>query len=129
MSHWYMAVLVMSSKVEGTPLTEPAVDLQYRLVRADSNDEAYTQALELGGNEGHSYLNAEGQTVSWNCLGLHDLCEIVDDNLVDGTEVYSQIVRADPGSYVVEKERLSCFWSDTNKHKTAAEILDDDSTE
>jgi len=49
--------------------------------------------------------------------------------LVDGTEVYSQIVRIDPSSYVVEKERLSCFWSAANKDKTAAEILDDGSGE
>jgi hypothetical protein len=57
---------------------------------------------------------------------LHDLCEIGDGELVDGTEVYSQIVREDPGSYIVAKERLSCFWSAANKDRTAAEILDDE---
>jgi len=69
MTHWYVAVLVVSSRVEGKPSAAPAVDLQYRLVRAESNEEAFRRALELGGNEAHSYLNAEGQTVSWSFLG------------------------------------------------------------
>ena len=99
----------------------------YRLVRAASNEEAYQRALELGRQEAHSYSNDEGRTVTWECLGLHDLREIDDVELVDGTDVYSRIVRKEPALYVVAKEQLSCFWSDAHKQKTAAEILDDDS--
>ena len=123
---WYVAVLVVSSKVEGQASAAPALDLQYRLVRAVSNEDAYRRALEFGHQETHSYSNADGQTVTWECLGLHDLSEIDDAELVDGTEVYNQIVRKDPGSYIVAKERLSCFWSAANKNRTAADILDDE---
>jgi Domain of unknown function (DUF4288) len=112
----------------GSRLRSPSLDLQYRLVRAASNEDAYERALELGRKETHSYANADGQTVTWECLGLHDLSEIDDSELVDGTEVYSQIVNKDSGVYVVAKEQLSCFWSSANKKRTAAEILNDEPT-
>lgn len=120
---WYVAVLVVSSKVAAEASASPLLDLQYRLVRAGSNEAAYQRALELGQQEAHSYANADGQTVAWECLGLHDLREIDAIELTDGTEVYSQMVRKDSASYVVAKERLSCFWSEANTDKTAAEIL------
>jgi hypothetical protein len=121
-----VAVLVVSSKVASPTPVSPLVDLQHRLVRAASNEDAYRRALDLGHQRAHSYLNADGQTVSWECLGLHDLCEIDDAELVDGTELYSRIVRKDPRSYLVVKEQLTCFWSAADMHRTAAEIFDDE---
>lgn len=121
---WYIAVLVISSKVTEHASAPPAVDLQYRALRAATHEDAYQRALTLGQQQAQSYPNAEGDTVLWECVGLHDLREIDDVDVLAGTEVYSQIVRDDPGSYVVSKERLSAFWLESNKDKTAADILD-----
>jgi Domain of unknown function (DUF4288) len=76
MQRWFTAVLVISSKVAGQASVAPLLDLQYRVVRAASNEEAYQRALSLGRQEAHSYANADGETVTWECLGLHDLREI-----------------------------------------------------
>jgi len=122
---WYIAILVISSKVAGRSSNIEALDLQYRLVHANSNEDAYQRALEFGRHEAHSYLNADGEMVTWESVGLHDLRVIDNVELSDGTEVYSQIVRNNAKSFVVAKERLSCFWTDANKHKTTREILGD----
>ena len=123
--HWYIAVLVVASRVADQLVASPAVDLQYRLVRAASHEEAYQHALALGLQETHAYANAAGHTVKWECLGLHDLRAVDEAELAHGTEVYNRILHTDPSSYVVAKEQLSCFWAEANKQKTAAEILGD----
>lgn len=82
---WYVAVLVISSRVADEASGQPLLDLQYRLVRALTNDDAYERALAMGRQEAHSYLNADGRTVTWECLGLHDLSEIQASDLSDGT--------------------------------------------
>ena len=122
---WYVAVLVVRSKVADGSLEVPLVDLQYRLVRAADPEAAYSRALELGQAEGQSYRNAEGATVTWEFMGLHDLREVDDAELSDGVEVYSHLVRNDPSEYIVPKEKLSAIWAEANKHKVALELLDD----
>ena len=117
---------MIRSQVGGGGAGEPLVDLQYRLIRAASHEAAYSRALELGHRTGLFYGNAEGETVTWEFSGLHDLREIHDASLADGVEVYSHLVRRDPGHYVVPKERLTVFWAETNKGKTAQELLDDE---
>jgi hypothetical protein len=122
---WYIAVLVVESQVADEPSHAPALDLQYRLVRAASDEVAYQRALALGEGAAQSYTNSAGRTVTWKCVGLHDLREVEDPDLSDGTEVYSQIIRNDAKRYVARKEQLSCFWTAANKGKTAREILNE----
>ena len=124
-TRWYIAVLVVRSRINYDHKTAPLVDLQFRLIRAGSPEAAYTRALELGRLDEHSYKNADGETVTWDFVGLHDLHEVDDSELSDGVEVYSRIVREDPSLYVVPKERLTVFWVQANKHKTARELLED----
>jgi len=121
-----VAVLVVESRVDDSVAREPLVDLQHRLIRAANPEAAYGRALELARAAEHSYRNADGASVTWSCLGLHDLCEVLADELVDGVEVYSRLVRSDPGVHVVPKERLTIFWVEANKHRTAQELMDDE---
>ena len=123
---WYVAILVVGSRLDGERSAAPAVELQHRLVRARDDEAAYSRALDLGRSEAHSYANEQGQTVAWEFLGLHDLREIDSPELVDGTELYGHIVRGNPASLLVAKERLSCFWSNANKRRTADDILKDE---
>ena len=125
--HWYVAVLVVSSRAGQPPLHPPLVDLQYRLLRANDGEGAYQRALELGRLARHSYANDEGEMVTWECFGLHDLRELDGPELADGAEVYSQIGRYDPARYVVEKDRLSCFFDEANKNTSAGGMIDDTS--
>ena len=93
---WYIAVLVISSSVEGHSDYTPLIDLQYRLVLASQVDDAYNKALALGESEENTYNNIDGEVVSCVFAGLHDLIEISDQDLLNGTEVYSTILRSPP---------------------------------
>jgi hypothetical protein len=121
---WYDAVLVVSSSVDDAP-AEPSVDLQFRLIRATDDEQAFHRANELGAREAHSYRNADGALVSWGYLGLHDLRELVEQELAHGVEVFSQLTRRPGGELVVAMDELTCFWAEANKHRTAREILGD----
>lgn len=122
-TRWYVAVLVVESRVDDGIAEKPLVDLQHRLIRAASPEAAYARALEVGRREEHSYRNSEGAMVTWVFSGLHDLDEVVAHELSDGVEVYSRLVRDDAGGLVVPMERLSVFWFESNKHKRARDIL------
>jgi hypothetical protein len=108
---WYLAVLVVSSRVEGRPDKEPLVDLQYRLIRAADAEAAYLRARELGAEEVQDYENDAGERVFWEFDGLHELHEIGPDNLKDGAEVFYRMEEDDPQEWVVSKEELRAFRS------------------
>ena len=122
---WYVAVLVVASQVDPTPSADPLIDLQYRLIQANSDDEAYAEAIELGKHEEHSYPNAEGQTVTWRFVGLHDLRSLDITDLSHGIEVFSEITRRDADGLVTPKAQLTCFWAEANKQRRVQDVLDD----
>jgi hypothetical protein len=121
---WFIGVLVLGSRVDQGAVVPPLIDLQYRLIRAADAESAYDRALELGRQAGHEYRNAAGEQVFWQFVGLRDLREVDDAELSDGTEVYGYMVRAEPEQVAVPKERLSVFWAEANKHRTAQELLE-----
>lgn len=125
-ARWFVGVLVVRSRVGSAGAPRPTVDLQYRLIHAVDPESAYARALELGHTTALSYRNSAGEKVSWEFAGLHDLHELDDDTLTDGTEVYSRIVRDDPNNLVVPKGKLSVFWAEANKHRTAEELLENE---
>src|SRR5918992_1503013 len=69
-SRWYLAILVVSSKIDGHASPESAVDLQYHLIRAEDHEEAYERAIAIGREQATSYRNVDGQAVKWDCFGL-----------------------------------------------------------
>jgi hypothetical protein len=120
---WYLAVLVVASHVDEDGDKAPLVDLQHKLIHAADSEAAYRRALELGAEENHDYENDAGAQVHWRFLGLNDLCEILDDHLEDGVEVYSQMAETDPREWVRLKEELQVFWAEANQDRTAREII------
>jgi len=121
---WFVGVLVVHSRVRSNVTERPLIDLQYRIIHAVDPEAAYARVLELGQQAGQSYRNAAGEDVIWEFMGLHDLREVDDENLSDGTEVYAQVVRDESNSLVVPKGRLSVFWAEANKDRTARELLE-----
>jgi hypothetical protein len=120
---WYVGVLVVASRVDDGKEDCPLVDLKYKLIQATDHESAYRRALELGASEAHGYKNAGGADVSWEFAGLRDLREILDDELRDGVEVFNVLERAAPATFIRSKDQLEVFWSEANKHRTAADIL------
>jgi hypothetical protein len=122
---WYAAVLVIRSRVGVTTDSAPLLDHQVRLLRARDAENAYERALALGADETHSYSNSDGETVTWEFAGLHDLTALLDDDLSDGVEVYSWRTRDRIDDAVRRKEQLTVFWSAANADRTARQLLDD----
>jgi hypothetical protein len=119
---WYLAVLVVTSRV-GDCRTTPLVDLQYRLLQAADTEGAYRRALELGAAQAHSYQNADGEGVHWEFIGLNDLRELLQPDLYDGVEVFNTLRREAPEDFLCPKAKLQAFWFETNKDRTARELL------
>jgi hypothetical protein len=81
---WYLAEIVEQITVEGDPRN--IVHTNLVLVRADSPEEAYQKAMELGAAGERSYENPEGQCVTFRFRGLHDL-NVIHDILEHGAEL------------------------------------------
>ena len=123
---WYSAALIVTSSIDNDPQYKPLVDLQVRLIKAVDAEEAYKEALRLGVAEETNYKNAIDEIVRWHFEGLHDLQELSAEELSSGTEVFSIRSGNAIEDLVVDKDRLTVFWIDANKHKKAIEILLED---
>ena len=120
---WYATALVVSSIVEGAPDVKPVIDFQVRLLKATNHEDAYQEALRLGVKEQLEYDNALSESVSWRFEGLYDLVELGTGDLKPGVEVFNLRSGNSIDEVVVEKERLTVFWLESNKSKTVAEII------
>jgi hypothetical protein len=81
---WYIADLVMECQIEGEPRNVVHIDIV--LVRADSPEEAFQKAEQLGKEGENSYLNPNNQQVIWLYRGLRDL-QVIHDELEHGAEL------------------------------------------
>ena len=96
---WYLARLVQAITVEGDPRN--VVHTNLVLVRADSPEEAYQKAIELGAQGEIAYESPQGRKVTTTFRGLH------------GAELeYAEQVNMDEAAlkrWVSRKEDLSVF--------------------
>lgn len=81
---WYLATMIEEITVEGD--SRNVVHKNYVLIRADSPEEAYEKAHELGKNSDTSYDNPEGKLVQIRFRGLSEL-NVVYDELEHGAEL------------------------------------------
>lgn len=83
-AQWYVAELVMECRIEGDPRN--VVHVNIVLVRADSPEEAFEKAEQLGREGEGSYLNDTDQKVVWIYRGLRNL-NVIHDELEHGAEL------------------------------------------
>ena len=113
--HWFVAILVFESSIhaekDGPKIKtyDPSVDLQYRLVCATDLESACERAFVMGHEGEHAYENSDGNICAWSFKGLKDLEEVLDDELVDGVEIYGYITEGRAEDYVDSKWRLRLF--------------------
>jgi hypothetical protein len=119
--HWYVGVLVFRARVGDAWQDDYLLDHQVRLVRAGDPDAGYSRAMDIGRQEEHSYPNSDGDTVSWQFVGLADLDDV--DSPGDGVEIYSWRTRGEPADVVLPKDQLAVFRRASQANKTAGEIL------
>ena len=84
----YLAEIVQQITVEGDPRNVLHTNLV--LVRADSPEDAYQKAMELGTAGEQSYENIDDKRVTFRFRGLHDL-NVIHEALEHGGElIYSE---------------------------------------
>ncbi len=81
---WYIAELIVEIRVEGSAAN--IVHQNLVLVRADSPDEAFRNAVTIGSNYASSYSNPEGRLVTTAYRGISYL-DVIHDDLENGAEL------------------------------------------
>jgi len=109
-AEWYLARLVQEITVERDPRN--VVHTNLVLVRADSPEDAYQKAIELGAQGEIAYENPQGRNVTITFRGLNGL-GVIHDPLEHGAELeYTEQVNMDEAAlkrWVSSKEDLSVF--------------------
>jgi Domain of unknown function (DUF4288) len=109
-ARWYLADIVEEIRVEGDPRN--VVHTNLVLVQADSPEEAYEKAVQLGFQGEQCYENPEGKKVTCRYRGLRDL-NVIHDELQHGAELtYEEQVdvsEPDIQRWIPSKEELGVF--------------------
>jgi hypothetical protein len=107
---WYVAEIIEEITVEGDPRN--VVHKNLVLIQADSPDEAYAKAVELGSEHDSSYDNPTGKLVRARFRGLGYL-DVIHDDLEHGAELLYEQKTSVPEEriqeWVLPKERLTVF--------------------
>lgn len=94
---WWCATIIICSSVIDEEDGRTLCDEQIYLLKADDLESATKKAAEIGKRQEHSYESIQGQTVYWRFVGLQNVNELSDQDIVDGSEIRSKLVRvADP---------------------------------
>lgn len=99
-AEWYLAELVQELRVAGDPRN--VIWRNLTLVRADSPEDAYQEALRLGRAGDTGYDNPQGNRVEVRFRGLFSL-DVIHDQLENGAEL---LFTSESG---VSEERLASF--------------------
>jgi hypothetical protein len=115
---WYLAWLVQEITVADDPRN--IVHTNLMLVRADSADEAYQRALELGKQSEMTYENPDGKSVVCAFRGIRDM-NVIHDEIEHGAELnYEEkvgVTKDEIERMLTPRERLTIFRPDDNSPK------------
>ncbi|MBA3649090.1 MAG: DUF4288 domain-containing protein [Chitinophagales bacterium] len=85
---WYLAKIIFQI-ICGEGKHRPQFDEQLRLIKADSQQQAYEKAKALGEQEQEIFYNKQKKPVQWKFIDAPEI--YLMDQLVDGAEMYSRI--------------------------------------
>jgi hypothetical protein len=109
-ARWYLADIVLEHRIDGDPRN--LVHVNTHLLEAESPDEAYVKAIDLGRRSEQEYLNTDSRAVRAVFRGLRGL-DVIHDPLEDGAEIaYSESVdvsEEELSRWLVPRESLSVF--------------------
>jgi hypothetical protein len=90
---WYSVSLLFKSVHLNLP---PEQDYLWEesifLVRAAGKEEAHQAGERIGKEQEHEYVSATGDLVRWTFTRVESVCEILDEQISDGTEVFSRFL-------------------------------------
>jgi hypothetical protein len=104
--NWYLTKLIFRI-ICGDGDHIPQFDEQLRLISADTREEAFFKAQQIGIQEEETFYNRRQQLVQWQFVNV---CEVYKlHELIDGTELYSRIEERDDAEnyiHVVNQKAL-----------------------
>lgn len=109
-SDWYVAEIVMEVKTEGESLS--VINVKYVLIHANSPEDAFDEAEEIGKSNEDSYIGPGDQKITWIYHGLRDLSAVYED-LENGSELLieeeASVSLEEIREVVAEKMQLNVF--------------------
>lgn len=102
---WYAAVLLLEAEHPDEPSHDELFEKRVVLLSGQNDAEVDRKASELCLGEPVSYRNEYGARVIWRCRRVLSLTPLLDAELRDGLEVYSEFLDADPDTAVTEERR------------------------
>ena len=84
----YIAVILYESSSDA-PQYVPLYQESFVLIEAESVEHAHRKALARAETENVSYLNEQGETITWSLRQIVDVNLVLDDRLEDGAELYA----------------------------------------
>jgi len=112
---WYLAKIVFRILCgEGDHLAQ--FDEQLRLIGAESKEEAFRKAQQMGRTEEETFMNRKNQLVQWKFINVSELYKLSE--LIDGAELYSRIEEKDNAeSYIftVNQKAENIFFTHTHQ--------------
>ena len=109
-ARWYLAEIVEEFTIEDD--SDNVVHTNMVLIEADSPENAYARANEIGRQSETVYTNSDGKRVTVAFRGLRDL-NVIHGELAHGTElIYSRhdgMTREGLDKWVSSKEELGVF--------------------
>ncbi|MGH8488939.1 MAG: DUF4288 domain-containing protein [Gammaproteobacteria bacterium] len=89
---WYVANLLLKSVHQHCLPRENLWEETMRLIKADTREEALSKAEQIGKSLEYSYPVSGSDVVTWVFIRVESIFEIDDDDLKDGTEVFSRFL-------------------------------------
>ena len=86
----FTAQIIYRIECEGLPTDQ--YEEQWRLVYADDEDRALTEARKAGKNEESTFIDRHGRTMCWRMLAVKDLQPV---DLVNGGLLFSMVREAE----------------------------------
>ncbi|MFZ1808227.1 MAG: DUF4288 domain-containing protein [Cyclobacteriaceae bacterium] len=101
--NWYIAKVAFSI-VSGSGDHTPQFDEQYRLIKAESMEEAFQKAEHIGLNGEEILLNEKHEIVRWDFIGVSELYPV--NELRDGMELFSSVHEIDDRASYIEMIKM-----------------------
>jgi hypothetical protein len=103
---WYSANLVFKSVRKTGPADALLWEESIFLVYAGDEREARVKAEQLGKDNEHEYVAADGFTVRWQFETVESVFEIMSDTLGDGTELFSRFLDSDQVAAILARTKV-----------------------
>jgi len=92
--NWYSVRVIYRSTIDGVETADPLREESVRVFTASNDDEARAKREEIAKAGEHSYKNEAGEVVQWLVDTIDDAQDLCEENMADGTEVYSRLFRS-----------------------------------